>query len=158
MRPKITGLTKCPDCSAGDQECLIVLKRALDRLGTVPWRIDGHRQEKPREDPIVKRILEDVEKRHGAIAEAMDEYSLILAFSIVKQDESQRQLLHSRMLKWLAPDSRSVVIDEWVYKQGTSLLMNREVNYGEHTISSVKADSHIRSKRRFSRLLEVPDP
>lgn len=53
----------------------------------------------------MRRILNDVEARHGSVGEAMDKDGLELTLGVVAQDESEGQALHLRVLKLNAPQS-----------------------------------------------------
>lgn len=60
--------------------------------------------ENAEENPVVRRILENVHKGHGVIAEPVHQYSLEFSLYVVKEHHKDSQLLIQCVFRLLAVD------------------------------------------------------
>ena len=69
--------------SACGEERVVVLNRTGNLGSREGGSVDSAGEQEARQDPVVCRVLENVEQRHGTVGEAVDEERLELAFGVV---------------------------------------------------------------------------
>lgn len=90
VRMQVAKLRQRPQRNHEREELGVVTERAAYSLGTMVRRVDTDGQKHARKQPVVSRVLKDVEHGHGCVGETVHEDRLELALDKVNQHKDER--------------------------------------------------------------------
>lgn len=85
-------------------------------------RVNKVRKVKARENPVVARVFEDVERGHGSKGEAVNKSGFDLTLQEMEHDKDKGKLLDPGVVKGLAVDSLLAKVKDWVDDKRAKVL------------------------------------